>query len=215
MSKSISKKGFFRVGITILIVFCVIIASFFGSAWFSNKMKTIKGELIGNDFTLEFYDHFGNKTLTIDGKKVGIKANYIETKSVDSEGLTTTNYELSSVTTITIDGNEVAQTGNTVIFVEEGLEALEDFELPSTIETQGGTVNIADRNINKLKNVLGTEKVIIICSQLGVPIAVYGGKDVYWEVPDDLPKTTKLNIDGHALYVHRSDYILLDGDMIK
>lgn len=209
------KKSSFRIIIVVLIAFCVIVASLFGSAWFSNKMKTIKGELIGNNFTLEFYDHFGNKTLTVDGKKVGVKANYLETKSIDSEGIATTNYELSSVTTITVDGNEIAQTGNTVIFVEEGLTALEDFELPATIETQGGTINIADRNINKLKNILGTEKVIIICSQLGVPIAVYGGKDVYWEVPDDLPKTTKLSIDGHALYVHRSDYILIDKDMIK
>ena len=71
-----------------------------------------------------------------------------------------------------------------------------------------------DRNINKIKNIIGTPKVVIICSQLGVPLAVYGGKSVYWEIPDDLPKTTKLNIDGKAIYIHRANYILLDSDMI-
>ena len=32
------------------------------------------------------------------------------------------------------------------------------------------------RNINKIKNKLGTSKVVVVSSQLGVPIAVYGGE---------------------------------------
>lgn len=175
-----------------------------------------KGELIGNHFTIDFYDNFGNKVVTMEGKKVGMKANYTKSKSVDSEGTTSTNYELSSVITMTIDGNQVAQTGNTVIFAEDGVKKLEDFNLPSDITTNGeGTINIFDRNINNIKNALGTSKVIVVCSQLGVPIAVYGGEEVYWEIPDDLPKTTKLNVDGLALYIHRANYILLDSEMIK
>lgn len=110
----------------------------------------------------------------------------------------------------------VEQTGNTVIFAEYGIKKLEDFTLPSDITTNGsGTINIVDRNINDIKNLLGTSKVIVVCSQLGVPIAVYGGENVYWEIPDDLPQTTKINIDGLALYIHRANYILLDSDMIK
>ena len=179
-------------------------------------MKNIKGELIGNHFSIDFYDNFGNKIVTMEGEKVGMEANYIKSKSVDAEGSTITNYEQSSVITITIAGNQVAQAGNTVIFAEDGIKKLEDFNLPSDITTNGdGTINIFDRNINKIKNLLGTPKVIVVCSQLGVPIAVYGGEDVYWETPDDLPKTTKLNIDGLALYIHRSNYILLDNEMIK
>lgn len=183
-------------------------------AWLSNEMKNIKGELIGNDFTIDFYDNFGSNILTIYGDKVGLEANYVTTTSIDSEGSESTNYELSSVVTLTIDGNQVAQTGNTIIFAEKGLAKLEAFELSNEIATNGGTLNILDRNINEIKNVIGTPKVVIICSQLGVPLAVYGGKSVYWEIPDDLPKTTKLNIDGKALYIHRANYILLDSDMI-
>ena len=138
----------------------------------------------------------------------------MKTKSVNSDGESSTNYELSSVVTITVDGNQVNQTGNTVIFAEEGLEKVEDFELPDDVTGSGGTINAIDRNINKIKNILGTSKVVVICSQLGVPLAVYGGEDVYWEIPDDLPKTTKLNIDGKALYIHRANYIMLDNDLI-
>ena len=206
------KKRFIRfISIACLIA---IIFSLSSCAWLSNEMKNIKGELIGNNFSIDFYDNFGSNILTIYGNKVGLEANYVSTTSIDSEGAESTNYELSSVVTLTIDGNQVAQTGNTVIFAEKGLQKLEDFKISDEISTSGGTINILDRNINDIKNVLGTPKVVIICSQLGVPLAVYGGKSVYWEIPNDLPKTTKLNIDGKALYIHRANYILLDSEMI-
>ena len=205
-------KRFFR-WVSIICV-AILLISLSSCGWFGNKMKNIKGELIGNDFTIDFYNNIGNNILTIYGDKVGIEANYVSTTSIDSEGSESTNYELSSVVTLTVDGNQVAQTGNTVIFAEEGLKKLEDFELSNEITTNGGTINLLDRNINEIKNMIGTPKVVIICSQLGVPIAVYGGDSVYWEIPDDLPKTTKLNIDGKALYIHRANYILLDTDMI-
>ena len=211
------KKKSLRIISVIVImamVFCISFV-FSGCAWFSNEMKNIKGELIGNHFDINFYDNNGNNILNIEGKKVGLSSNYVETKSVDSEGTISTNYELSSVITLTVDGHQVNQTGNTIIFVEDGIKQLEDFSLPETISTDGGTINIIDRNINKIKNVLGTPKVVVVCSQLGIPIAVYGGENVYWEIPDDLPKTTKLNIDGKALYIHRANYILLDSEIVK
>lgn len=194
---------------------CLLVFTLSSCALFSNEMKNIKGELIGNNFTIDFYDHFGSNKLTLNGQKVGLEANYVNTETISSDGSSGTIYEMSSVITMTIDGNQVALTGDTVVFAEEGLEKLHDFELPANITTDGGTLNILDRNINDIKNVIGTPKVVVVCSQLGVPIAAYGGKSVYWEIPDDLPKTTKLNIDGKALYIHRANYILLDTEMIK
>lgn len=202
------------VRFTALACLVVLMLSLSSCAWLNNEIKNIKGELIGNYFTIDFYDNFGSNILTIYGEKVGLEANYVSTTSIDSEGSESTNYELSSVVTITVDGNQVAQTGNTVIFAENGIIKLKDFQLSDEITTNGGTINILDRNINKIKNVIGTPKIVIICSQLGVPLAVYGGNRVYWEIPNDLPKTTKLNIDGKALYIHRANYILLDSEMI-
>jgi len=196
-----------------------IISSFIfmlsGCAFLNNKVKEWKGELIGNTFTVSIYDNFGTNILNIKGDKVQVNGNEVEVSTINSDGSYSTTYELSSVITNTIDGNNMETTGNTVIYAEKGLNQLYDFELDQTIETSGGTINIIDRNINEIKNKLGTPKVVIVSSQLGVPIAVYGGNSVYWEIPDDLPKMTKLNIDGKALYIHRANYIILDTEMIE
>ena len=186
-----------------------------GCSWLDSQIKDMKGELIGNSFDISIYDNFGNNTLNISGDKVQVDANTVKVKSVDSGGNWSTTYEMSSVISNTIDGNNMEQVGNTVIYAERGLNKITDFELPTDIETSGGTFNLLDRNINDIKNLIGTPKVVVISSQLGVPIAVYGGDKVYYEIPDDLPKMTKLIVDGKALYIHRANYIILDTNMIK
>lgn len=196
-----------------LIIVCVFSLS--GCAWFENKIKDFKGELIGNSFDISIYDNFGNNILNIKGDKVAVNNNIVEVQSINSDGTSSTTYEMSSVLTNTVDGGNMETVGNTVIYAETGLKKLKDFELPKDINTDGGTIALFDRNINKIKNLLGTSKVVVISSQLGVPIAVYGGEKVYYEIPDDLPKMTKLNIDGKALYIHRANYIIIDTDMIE
>ena len=207
-------KRFLRNSLLIGILIICIVFSTTGCAFFNSEVKKFKGELIGNSFTIDMYDDFGNNTLTLYGNKVGLEGNYTTSHGKDSEGNTTTNYELSSVITVTIDGHAGKTTGSTIIFAEDGLEKIEDFNLPDTISTSGGTINLVDRNINKLKNLLGTSKIVVICSELGIPIAVYGGNSVYEEIAEDLPKTTKVNIDGKALYVHRADLSIWETDMI-
>ena len=197
----------------LLLVFICVFNT--GCSSMSNEMKNIRGELVGNHFDINFYDNNGENILNIEGQKVGLESNYVQMRGFDSEGKQEKTYDLSNVVTITVDGNQINQTGNTVIFVEDGIEKVEDVRLLVTIKTEGGSMNIVDRNLTKITNVLGTSKVIVICSQLGTPIAVYGGEKVYWSIPDNLPKTTKLNVDGKALYIHRANYILLDSEIIK
>lgn len=191
------------------------ILSLTGCEGLNSYIKDVKGELVGNSFDISVYDNFGNSVVDVHGDKVSVNGNAVEVYGKDSEGNTTTEYKLSSVITNTIDGNNMEQVGNTVIYAETGLNEIEDFELPKDITTSGGTIAYFDRNINEIKNLIGTPKVVVISSQLGVPIAVYGGESVYWEVPDDLPKMTKLSIDGKALYVHRANYLILDTNMIQ
>ena len=198
-----------------LMLVLVTMFSLSGCSWLDSQIKDMKGELIGNSFDISIYDNFGNNTLNISGDKVQVDANTVKVKSVDSDGNWSTTYEMSSVISNTIDGNNMEQVGNTVIYAERGLNKITDFELPTDIETSGGTFNLLDRNINDIKNLIGTPKVVVISSQLGVPIAVYGGDKVYYEIPDDLPKMTKLVVDGKALYIHRANYIILDTNMIK
>lgn len=201
--------------LALILALVLVTTNFTGCAWLDSQIADMKGELIGNSFDVMIYDNFGTNILNIHGDKVQVDNNVVEVKSVDSEGNWTTTYEMSSVTSNTIDGNNMNQVGNTVIYAERGLNQITDFDLPTDISTSGGTFNLLDRNINKIKNLIGTSKVVVISSQLGVPIAVYGGEKVYYEIPDDLPKMTKLSIDGKALYVHRANYIILDTAMIK
>lgn len=199
----------------LMLLVLITLFSLSGCSWLDSQIKDMKGELIGNSFDISIYDNFGNNTLNISGDKVQVDANTVKVKSVDSDGNWSTTYEMSSVISNTIDGNNMEQVGNTVIYAERGLNKITDFELPTDIETSGGTFNLLDRNINDIKNLIGTPKVVVISSQLGVPIAVYGGDKVYYEIPDDLPKMTKLIVDGKALYIHRANYIILDTNMIK
>ena len=201
--------------VALVLVLMLMVSNLSGCAWLDSQIADIKGELVGNAFDISIYDNFGTNILNISGDKVQVDNNIVEVKSVDSNGDWSTTYEMSSVTSNTIDGSNMNQVGNTVIYAERGLNKITDFELPTDIETSGGTFNLLDRNINDIKNIIGTPKVVVISSQLGVPIAVYGGDKVYYEIPDDLPKMTKLSIDGKALYIHRANYIIIDTDMIE
>lgn len=175
-----------------------------GCAELSLRFSSVKGELIGNSFDAAVFDNFGGEVATFHAKKMGVEA-----ASVDEDGNAT-----SSVLKITADGKDIEQVGNTMIFAETGLEEVEGYTLPRDIQTTGGTVNLVDRAINDVKSKIGKSRVVVVSSQLGVPIAVYQGNNVGYEIPEDLPKFTKLTIDGKALYIHRANYLIIDKDAL-
>ena len=186
-----------------------------GCAFWKSRFLDIRGNLVGIGFHVSVYDNMGNNVVNLYGDKVSLENNVVEVISIDENGNEETSYELSSVITSTVDGSDFSQVGNTVIYAEKGLEPVEDFQMNDTITADGGSIALVDRQINKLKNKIGAPKTIIISSQMGVPIAVYAGKSVYYEIPDDLPKMTKLVVDGKALYVHRANYMILDTELLE
>ena len=115
------------------------------------------------------------------------------------------------------DGHNMETTGSAVIFEGTGLSKLEDFSINETYSEANGiaTLTSVARNINEIENLYGVAKVVVIQSQMGVPICAYGGNSVYWEIPDDLPKTTKLMIDGKPLYIHRANYVMMDVGLLN
>ena len=203
-----------------LIVMLVLLLSLTGCgiASLESSVNDIKGQLIGNSFECQFYDNYGEKFLTASGTKVGMTGNIIEEAVIDSsDGSTSTEYALSSVVTISIDGNELQSCGDTIIFEESGLEPDAEFQLNDIESKSSGKFSentIVSGIVNDYKNFFGKGQVIVIQSQLGVPICAYSGDDVYWEVRNDLPKTTKLMIDGKALYIHRANFQIIDKDLI-
>ena len=202
-----------------LLVSLVLVMSilFSGCALFDSVVHDLKGSLIGVPYNIEFYDHYGVKSFITTGEKIDIEGNFVEELGVDSSGNTITNYTLSSVVTITIDGKEIESCGDTIIFAESGLKPDIEFSLSDISSESNGSISdltSAARIINKYKNYFGKSRVVVIKSQLGVPICAYSGEDVYWEIPDDLPKMTKLMVDGKALYIHRANFQIIDIDLI-
>ena len=190
---------------------CLLGVSVLGCAKLKDWIGKIKGELVGQHFTITTYDDYANKTLSIEGKKVtvGLLEN---SANFDAES---TDFK-SEVLEITINGKQMFQVGNTVIFEEDGLNVVEHYDIKDEIKANSGGGYVPfDRAVNKLKNELGKKKTIIISSQQGVPIGVYQGDDVYVTIPADLPKMTRLNIDGKALYIHRANYVIIDTEMIE
>lgn len=94
-----------------------------------------------------------------------------------------------------------------------GLEPDADFTQSDIYSHTNGALSdntFASGIINEYKNYFGKSRVVVIKSQLGQPITAYSGDEVYWKIPDDLPKMTKLMIDGKALYIHRANFQIID-----
>ena len=202
-----------RKRIISILAIMALLLSLSGCSMLESAVNDIKGNLVGNGYDIYTYDNYGDLVLITSGDKISISGNKTETTSYDSDGSIITNYEMSSVITITIDGDEIQSCGDTCIFEQDGLDAEVDFT-QEVIDSQ--TDGSFDENtaiarfVNQYKNMFGKSRVVVIKSQLGQPITAYSGDDVYWEIPDDLPKMTKLMIDGKALYIHRANFQIID-----
>lgn len=207
------KNKIFKI---LLIMFLTVVMC--GCAAIDSAKNDIKGQLTGNSFHCYFYDNNGNKFLTASGDKIGMNSNIIKEKNIDSSnGSKITAYSMSSVVTVNIDGKQLQSCGDTIIFEEDGLHPEKEFELTDISSKSSGDVleNVILSNlVNQYKNMFGKGQVVVIQSQLGVPICAYSADKVYWEVSEDLPKTTKLMLDGKALYIHRANFQIIDKDLL-
>lgn len=194
------------------VVFALILLQVTGCAAIKSKLNDIKGALIGNGYTITTYDNYGTKVFETTGQKINIEGNPVETTSYDEDGSVITGYELSSVITINIDGEQIQSCGDTCIFVQDGLNAEVDFTQERIDSSASGLLdNTAISGVvNQYKNKFGKARVVVVKSQLGQPIVAFSGNEVYWEIPEDLPKMTKLMIDGKALYIHRANFQIID-----
>lgn len=208
-----------RIKALLATIICIcIITGLTGCAANDDYMNDVKGNLSGNSYTIYTYDNYGQKVMTTTGDKINIAGNKTKSKGYDSEGNETTSYDVSSVITILIDGKEIESCGDTCIFEQKGLKPEVDFTQEDIISHSTGKISentyIAGI-VNYYKNYFGKSRVVVIKSQLGQPIAAYSGDEVFWKIPDDLPKMTKLMIDGKALYIHRANFQIIDKELLR
>ena len=183
-----------------IITFICIITGLTGCAANDDYMNDVKGNLSGNSYTIYTYDNYGQKVMTTTGDKINIAGNKTKSKGYDSEG------------------NEIESCGDTCIFEQKGLKPEVDFTQEDINSHSTGRISentyIAGI-LNSYKNYFGKSRVVVIKSQLGQPIAAYSGDEVFWKIPDDLPKMTKLMIDGKALYIHRANFQIIDKELLR
>ena len=196
------------------IALCLLLmATLAGCAKLKSGIHDLHGSIIGNEYYIDIFDNSGIRTLRTHGKKIDIDNNIVEEKtysSVSDEWYSTKT--LSSVITITIDGNQLISCGDTCIFYDKRLVPEYEFYLDSVESTSSGILDsvLISGIVNSVKNEFGKPMVVIIKSQMGAPIYAFSGNKVYWEVQEDLPRFTKLMIDGKALYIHRANFQIID-----
>ena len=208
-----------RIKALLATIICICIITWLtGCAANDDYMNDVKGNLSGNSYTIYTYDNYGQKVMTTTGDKINIAGNKTKSKGYDSEGNETTSYDVSSVITILIDGKEIESCGDTCIFEQKGLKPEVDFTQENIISHSTGKISentyIAGI-VNYYKNYFGKSRVVVIKSHFGKPIAAYSGDEVFWKIPDDLPKMTKLMIDGKALYIHRVNFQIIDKELLR
>ena len=205
--------------VTAMLVAALAVGSLSGCALLDNEVNELNGSITGNTYNASFYSNEGEKFMDMSGQKIDLASNIVKEQSYSSDGGWGYTQTLSSVVTVTIDGKEVESCGSTMIFSEKGLNPEVDFKSPEVINSTtdgslGDNVIIASV-VNKYKNYFGKSRVVVIQSQLGDPICAYSGDEVYWQVCQDLPKTTKLMIDGKALYIHRANFQIIDKSLLN
>lgn len=205
--------------VTAILVAALAVGSLSGCALLDNEVNELNGSITGNTYNASFYSNEGEKFMDMSGQKIDLASNVVKEQSYSSDGRWGYTQTLSSVVTVTIDGKEVESCGSTMIFSEKGLNPEVDFKSPEVINSTtdgsfGDNVIIASV-VNKYKNYFGKSRVVVIQSQLGDPICAYSGDEVYWQVCQDLPKTTKLMIDGKALYIHRANFHIIDKSLLN
>ena len=184
---------------------------------FDSEVNDLTGEITGNTYECKFYSNTGDLFMTVSGEKIDMNSNIVEEPIYNSSDGWGHTEAMSAVVTITIDGNQIENCGSTVLFAENGL--VPDKEYTSIDKIESSASGLGDNTmianvVNKYKNMYGKATVVVIQSQLGDPICAYSGEKVYWEVCDDLPKTTKLMIDGKALYIHRANFQIIDKSLL-
>ena len=200
--------------IALLLLLTVCLA---GCARLRSGIHDLHGSIIGNEYNIDIFDNKGVRTLRSHGKRIDIDNNVVEERTYSSttdEWYTTKT--LSSVITIKIDGKQLISCGDTCIFYDRKLVPEYEFYLNNIDSSSSGvwSTTLVNGLVNSVKNQFGKPMVVVVKSQMGAPIYAFSGNKVYWEVQEDLPRFTKLMIDGMALYIHRANFQIIDKSLL-
>lgn len=190
----------------------VLVFTLAGCNWFEKKLGDLKEALVGREMIIQTYDENSQLIDRVQGKSVSIKADdEFELTDVDGNVV-----EKSSVLNVTVGGNEIIHVGSSLISHELGLENIFDVYAKSVdLDNFDRSVPFVNRMVNELKNyTTGKDKIILIRSQSGQPLATFAGDDVSYYATD-IENSTALLIDGEFLFIYRCDYTIYDTELLQ
>lgn len=194
----------------------VLVMALTGCSALQSGIHDLRGSIVGNEYYIDTFDNYGIRTLRTHGEQIDIDNNIIRENEYNSETGYTTVSKLSSVITITVDGKQFISCGDTCVFYDTRLKPEHEFYLDEIESSASGLSDTAliSGMVNSVKNKFGKPMVVIVKSQMGAPIYAFSGENVYWDVQEDLPKFTKLMVDGKALYIHRANFQIIDKELL-
>lgn len=202
------QKRFWKL--SALLLASVLVLS--GCNWFANEFGKMKDAFEGREVEIRTFDEEAQVIDSIKGKSVSIAADG-KFDLTNSNGETV---EKSSVINFMVGGHSFVHVGSSLIMAEKGLEdVLATYSQTVDIDSIERSVPIVNRMVNEVTNLTtGKDKVILIRSQSGKPLATYVGQDVSY-FATDVDKSTGLIIDGKYLFIYRSDYSIYDAALLK
>ena len=183
-----------------------------GCNWLEYKLGSLKEQFVGRELTIQTYDENSQMIDRVQGKSVSIEADE-DFSLKDANGDTV---EKSSVLSITVGGNQMLHVGSSLIAYEDGLlNIFEEYVQQVDLNSFNRSVPFINRMVNDLQNLTtGKEKIILIRSQSGQPLATFAGDDVSY-FATEIDKSTGIMIDGKYLFIYRCDYTIYDLALLK
>lgn len=180
----------------------VLVLTLTSCSKFENWELSMRSKIGALPLTVSTYDSNGQKIDQITAKSVDIHTDKNMSQQDDK------GKENSSVIDVDYGNNRMIHVGSTLI-AYEGLKNYQDaFSKHVNINNQNHSVPILNTMYQNFKNDwAGDSKVVMIRSQLGMPVAAFAGKHVSIH-KSDMKNATQFVIDGHRLFVYRADYTI-------
>lgn len=169
---------------------------------FENWELSMRSKIGALPLTVSTYDSNGQKIDQIKARSVNIHTDK-EMSQKDDKG-----HENSSVIDVDYGKNRMIHVGSTMIAYEGVRNYIDTFNKHVNINDQNHSIPLLNTMYQNFKNDWnGDSKVVMIRSQLGMPVAVFTGKHVSIH-KSDMKNATHFVIDGHRLFVYRADYTI-------
>lgn len=189
--------------VALLLLSCLVLFTVVGCSNIQNWKLSLRSKVGGLPLIISTYDANGQKIDQIKAKSVDIHTDKDLSQKDSSEK------ENSSVIDVDYGNKRMTHVGSTLI-AYEGLKNYEDAynKKHVNIDDQDKSVPLLNTMYQDFKNDWnGNKKIVMIRSQLGMPIAVFAGKRVSIH-KSDMKNSTQFVIDGHRLFVYRADYTI-------